>query len=92
VNQTQNQINKVALSQYRKALKRHLRSLITIKGLSTSDIVNKLSEKGVVLDERNLRGKISRGVIPGDLLFLIFEILGAGPNIMNEIILTAKGS
>lgn len=68
-------LNRNTLTPYRKALSLYLRSTLKMRDFTYKDLVVSLADKGVQLDETNLRNKFSRGAIAGDLLLLILDIL-----------------
>lgn len=78
--------NKASLAIYRSAITRYLRSQMIVKGIKYEDLVMMLEEKGVQLTSDNLRSKFSKGMLAGDLLIAVIEVLKLDQSAISEIL------
>jgi len=63
-----------------------------LKNKSYSELSLGLAEKGITLNEPNLRLKISKGEMPADLFIAIIEALGVESNTVRSIIQDTEGN
>jgi len=67
--------NKAALSSYKSAIARYIRSAMVLNDIKYDDLVVALADRGVVLTASNLRNKVSKGLFSADMLVMLVEIL-----------------
>lgn len=84
---TQSEVNKQALAKYRDALTRLIRVEMTVQKITYVQLSERLEHIGVTLSEANVRNKVGRGQISGDLLMAIYTILNiSSPASYQEIL------
>lgn len=86
MSQEQSIQNKKALSLYKQALSRYIRSAMTLRGLQYADLSERLGETGIIYSADNLRNKVSRGMFSADLLLALSDVLGIEEDITPAII------
>jgi len=84
--ETQSLRNKAALTPYKAAIARYIRSQMVLKDLRYEELATALSGKGIELTGSNLRNKVSKGLFSGDMLVVILELLEADENAFSEIL------
>ena len=77
--------NRSALSRRRDAIKRYIRSVMVLRNLQYRDLCDQLLAHDISITEENLRSKVGKGQIPGDLLTLLFTILGVNDSALQDI-------
>ncbi|NVK72172.1 MAG: hypothetical protein HWE24_01725 [Oceanospirillaceae bacterium] len=90
MNQDENIKNRQALSPYKLAITRYIRSSLALKGMKYEDLSVALSEKGITMTPDNLRSKTHKGMFSADLFVIIIEVLGVDNMALNEILKQVK--
>ena len=90
VKQDQSVRNKAALSPYKVAVSRYIRSAMALKSKRYDDLVYELGQKGVQLTADNLRSKVSKGMFSADLLAAIIDVLEVEDVALIEILKLVK--
>lgn len=67
--------NTLALSPYKKAISRYIRSAMVLKNKRYEDLIGDLAKKNIHITSDNLRSKISKGIFSADLFVAIIEAL-----------------
>ena len=75
MDQNQSVKNRQAMTPYKQAIARYIRSAMMLKGLKYNDLTERLAEKGVLMTPENLRSKVSKGMFSADLFVAIIEVL-----------------
>jgi hypothetical protein len=83
--QDQSLKNKSALSPYKIAIARYIRSAMVLQDKRYDDLVRELEQIGIYLTADNLRSKISKGMFSADMLAAIIDVLGIKDDAMREI-------
>ena len=78
--------NKEALQPYKSAIARYIRSSMVLHDVKYDDLVDKLTERGMVLTASNLRNKVSKGLFSADMLVILIEILGVEETAVSDIL------
>ena len=84
--QDQSLQNRTALSPYKNAISRYIRSTMALKNKRYDDLVADLEQLGIYLNAENLRSKVSKGMFSADLLIAIAEALNMEDAALLEII------
>ena len=83
--QDQSLKNKVALTPYKTAISRYIRSAMVLQDKRYDDLVEDLHQIGVHLTSDNLRSKVSKGMFSADMLAAIIDVLRIEDRAMREI-------
>lgn len=75
MDQTQSVNNRKAMTPYKQAIARYIRSAMMLKGLKYNDLAEKLEQVGTVMTPENLRSKVSKGMFSADLFVAIVQVL-----------------
>ncbi len=67
--------NKKAILPYAKGTSLHIKKLMVEHEMTYDDIVEKLSQRGVILSSSNLRNKVSGNALSAGLFYLMIEII-----------------
>ena len=86
MDQNQSVKNRQAMTPYKQAIARYIRSAMMLKGLKYNDLTERLAENGVVMTPENLRSKVSKGMFSADLFVAIIEVLEVKDSALSEIL------
>ena len=86
MDQNQSVKNRQAMTPYKQAIARYIRSAMMLKGLKYNDLTDRLAEKGVQMTPENLRSKVSKGMFSADLFVAIVEVLKVEDSALAEIL------
>lgn len=78
--------NKTALSPYKSAIARYIRSSMVLHDVKYDDLVEELAVRGITLTASNLRNKVSKGLFAADMLVVLIEILGVEEQALADIL------
>ena len=84
--QDQSVKNRQALSPYKLAITRYIRSSLALKGLKYDHLCEALSKKGIVMTPENLRSKTHKGMFSADLFAAIIDVLGLEDDALRQIL------
>ncbi|MBJ7536526.1 DUF6471 domain-containing protein [Marinomonas transparens] len=90
MNQDQNIKNRQALSPYKLAITRYIRSALALKGMKYDDLSAALNQKGITMTPENLRSKTHKGMFSADLFAAIIDVLGLEETALHEILKQTK--
>ena len=88
--QDQSVKNRIALSPYKIAITRYVRSAMALRNKRYEDLVFDLAQKGIHINPDNLRSKVSKGMFSADLLVAIIEVLKVEKVALSEILTLVK--
>lgn len=86
MNQDQSIKNRQALSPYKLAITRYIRSSLALKGLKYDDLSDALNNKGIVMTPENLRSKTHKGMFSADLFAAIIDVLELEEDALRDIL------
>lgn len=92
MNQDQSVKNRQALSPYKLAITRYIRSSLALKGLKYDDLSDALNKRGVSMTPENLRSKTHKGMFSADLFTAIIEVLELEENALRDILKQAHNA
>lgn len=86
MDQNQSVKNRKAMTPYKVAIARYIRSVMMLRGIKYNDLADKLSEVGVVMTPENLRSKVSKGMFSADLFVAIVDVLNVQDTAVIDIL------
>ena len=86
MNQDQSIKNRQALSPYKLAITRYIRSSLALKGLKYDDLSDALNKRGIIMTPENLRSKTHKGMFSADLFAAIIDVLELEENALRDIL------
>lgn len=86
MDQNQSVKNRQAMTPYKQAVARYIRSVMMLKGLKYNDLAEQLADIGIVMTAENLRSKVSKGMFSADLFVALIDVLQVQDKALPEII------
>ena len=86
MDQNQSVKNRQAMTPYKQAIARYIRSAMMLKGLKYNDLAEKLEANGLIMTPENLRSKVSKGMFSADLFVAIIQVLQVQESALTEIL------